>query len=251
MTERLENGAEPLVLAEAASRRHPGRIAVEDLSLAVARGEVLALLGVNGAGKSTALKLLAGVLAPHAGRVRIAGVDLQQHPGAARASIGYLPERPPLYPDLTVREYLDFVARLRGLPGATRRAAVDAALQRCDVVHVARRLCAALSKGEQQRVGLAQAIVHDPPVLLLDEPTSGLDPVQAARLRALVAELAPTRAIVLSTHQLPEAQRCATHVAMLHEGRLRLSGRLAEFEGDRLERTFMRVALATGAEESA
>jgi ABC-2 type transport system ATP-binding protein len=236
-----------LVRVQHATRRHAGRTALEDVSLAVARGEVLALLGVNGAGKSTTLKLLAGTLAPHAGRVRVAGVDLADDPRAARTLIGWLPERAPLYPESTVGEYLAFVARLRGLPRAARARAIGAALERCDLTAHVRRLCGLLSKGEQQRVGLAQAVLHDPPVLLLDEPTSGLDPVHTARLRALILELAPSRAIVLSTHLLPEVQRCATHVAMLHEGRLRLAGPLAAFPGDELERRFLAVALGTEA----
>jgi ABC-2 type transport system ATP-binding protein len=208
----------PLIHARALARRHGGREVLREATLALGAGEVLGLLGVNGAGKSTLLRLLAGVLAPDGGAVQLAGVDLRQQPEAARRLVGWLPERAPLYPELTVAEALGFAARLRGLAGVA--AAVDRAIERCDLGEVRHRLCGLLSRGFAQRAGLAQAIVHEPPVLLLDEPTAGLDPVQAQRFHQLLASLAPGRAIVLSSHQLAEVQAGCTHAAILHAGRL-------------------------------
>lgn len=210
-----------LVRAEGVRRTHAGRVAVADLTLVLARGEVLALLGVNGAGKSTLLRLLAGVLKPDAGTIRIAGEDLLANPSAARRLVGYLPERTALYRELTVVESLDFCLRLRGFGGAAARAARDAAIARCGLADVARRLTGVLSRGQQQRVGVAQAIAHSPALLLLDEPTAGLDPVQAAAFHALVRELRSAAAVVLSTHHLDEARACADRVALLAEGRVR------------------------------
>jgi ABC-2 type transport system ATP-binding protein len=235
--------APPLLELAGVSRRHGTRIALEELDLRVERGEVLALLGVNGAGKSTALRLAAGVLRPDRGVVRVDGHDHAQAPHAARSRLGYLPERPPLYADMRVADFLAFCARLRGL--ADVRAAVESALARCDLGEVRTRLVANLSKGFRQRVGLAQALIHDPPLLLLDEPAAGLDPVQTHRFHELILALAPERAIVLSTHQLDEARKLATRVAILHAGRLREScaPEPATPGGETLEQRFLRVAL--------
>ena len=237
---------EPLLLeAIDVSRRYGPRLALSGLNLSLARGQVLGLLGVNGAGKSTTLRLLSGVLEPHQGTIRVDGLDLREHPAQARALVGYQPEMPPLYPDLRVAEYLAFCAELRGLPRSARAPAVARAVERCDLGAVARRLCGNLSRGYQQRVAVAQAILHGPGLLLLDEPTAGLDPVQASRLRALVAELKADHGIVLSTHQLPEVSECCDRVAMLHDGRLRYEGPLAGFVagGESLEQRFLRIAL--------
>jgi ABC-2 type transport system ATP-binding protein len=235
--------AAPVLALEQASRALAGRLVVRDLNLALAKGEVLGLLGVNGAGKSTTLRMIAGILAPSAGRVRLGGEDLAEHPELARRRIGYLPEVPPVHVELTVAEYLDFCARLHGLAGDAR-AAADRAIERCDLGDARRRLIGALSKGYRQRVGLAQAIVHAPELIVLDEPASGLDPVQAERLRELVRELGADHAVVLSTHVLPDVVACCDRVAILHEGVLRHEGAL-DREGDALNRTFM--AIATGA----
>jgi len=221
--------AAPVLVLEKASRLLAGRRVVSDLDLALAKGEVLGLLGVNGAGKSTTLRMIAGVLAPSAGRVRVDGEDLAEHPELARRRIGYLPEIAPLHAELTVTEYLVFCARLHGLakgaPAATARA-----IERCGLGEVSRRLIGALSKGFRQRVGLAQAILHEPGLIVLDEPASGLDPVQASRLRELVRELGADHAVVLSTHVLPDVVACCDRVAILHEGVLRHQGRLAGFD---------------------
>jgi len=238
--------AAPVLALEKASRALAGRIVVRDLDLALAKGEALGLLGVNGAGKSTTLRMIAGILAPTTGRVRLGGEDLVEHPELARRRIGYLPEVPPLHTELTVAEYLDFCARLHGLARGAR-AAADRAIERCDLGDVRRRLIGALSKGYRQRVGLAQAIVHAPELIVLDEPASGLDPVQAARLRELVRELGADHAVVLSTHVLPDVVACCDRVAILHEGVLRHEGPLGG--GVSLDRTFM--AIAAGAPEVA
>jgi len=186
--------------------------------LSVRRGEVLGLLGVNGAGKSTTMDMLCGVLAPSAGTVEIGGFDLAAQPRQAKRLIGYLPERPPLYPELTVNEYLHFCARLRGLKARAAAGACDAALRKCDLYEVASRLIGNLSRGYQQRIGLAQAFVHNPAAIVLDEPTAGLDPVQLQRIRDLIKELAQQRAVVLSTHILPEVTAVCDRVMILHDG---------------------------------
>jgi len=209
----------PLLEVEKLERRDGPRLRVAGVSFTVQRGEVVGLLGLNGAGKSTTLQAIAGVLAPSAGAIRIDGRSLDREPRRAKASLGFLPERPPLYPELTVDEYLRFAARLRGLPAGRVAAAVDAAKARCGLSTVGRRLIQQLSKGYQQRVGLAQAIVHDPPLILLDEPSSGLDPAQAQEIRALIGGLGEAHGVIFSSHLLDEVQRVCRRVEVLHEGR--------------------------------
>ncbi len=189
------------------------------MSFTVARGEVTALLGPNGSGKSTLMRVLTGYFSPTAGRVRVDGADVTARPAAARRQIGYLPEQVSLYADLTVRRYLAFVAEVKGLGGRARRTAVDAVLARCNLGEVADRLGGKLSKGFRQRVGLAQALVGDPQVLVLDEPTVGLDPVQAVEMRELLRGLAD-RTVLLSTHILSEASALCSRVVILARGRL-------------------------------
>jgi ABC-2 type transport system ATP-binding protein len=197
---------------------------VRDLNLQLAAGEVLGLLGVNGAGKTTTLRMIAGVLAPTSGSVHVDGTDLLEHPEIARAKIGYLPETPPLHAELTADEFLRFCARLHGVPRNAVGAAVDRAVERCELGDVRRRLLGSLSKGYRQRVGVAQALVHEPALIVLDEPASGLDPVQAMKLRELVRGLGQSHAVVLSTHVLPDVSACCDRVAILHRGELRHAG---------------------------
>ena len=187
--------ATPLLQLRHVGRVLAGRPIVTDISLNLDRGSVLGLLGVNGAGKSTTLRMIAGVLAPSTGQVLIAGEDLCEHPQSAHRRLGYLPEQVPLYAELRVAEYLDFCARLHGLRSTAVQRAVASVIERCALGDVRRRLLGNLSKGFQQRVGIAQAIVHDPALIVLDEPASGLDPVQAANIRTLVRELGREHAV--------------------------------------------------------
>jgi len=213
--------------------RRFGRIeAVRDVTLSLARGRVLGLLGINGAGKTTTLKLLAGVLAADRGRVRVAGHDVARDPRAQRDLVAYAPEHPALYQDATPREALKFSAQLRGLGGARARGAVEAALARCDLGPLAHRLVRTLSRGQQQRVGLAQAMVHQPALILLDEPTAGLDPVQAAATRAWIGSLREHAAVIVSTHLLGDVRACCDEVAVLHEGTIAFSGALDAWLAD-------------------
>jgi ABC-2 type transport system ATP-binding protein len=209
----------PILSASNLSRDYGARHAVRDVSLSVARGEVLGLLGPNGAGKTTTLQMITGNLAPGSGEVRICGIDLLDDPVAAKRHVGYLPETPPLYRDQTVREYLSLAARLRRVSGAKVAAAVKRAMERARVADVADRVIGTLSKGYQQRVGIAQAIVHEPDLVVLDEPTVGLDPNQIRDIRALVRELAGSHSVILSTHILPEVETVCDRVQILHEGR--------------------------------
>jgi ABC-2 type transport system ATP-binding protein len=210
--------ADILLEARGLSCVYGRRLVVDGLSLQLRRGECLGLLGLNGAGKSTVLKLLSGVLAPHAGEVFIDGVNLGLRPLRAKRQLGYLPDVPPLYPDMTVQEFLLLCADLHAVPAPAQ--AVPEALHRCDLQEVGGRLIRHLSKGYQQRVGIAQAIVHQPAVLVLDEPTVGLDPRQLFEVRQLVRALARDRAVIFSSHQLREVEHTCTRVVMLHGGRI-------------------------------
>jgi ABC-2 type transport system ATP-binding protein len=200
------------------TKRYNDITVVDDVSFAVARGEVLGFLGPNGAGKTTTMRMLTGYLPPSSGSVTIAGFDMQTHSLQARRHIGYLPEGVPLYPEMTVAGYLDHMARLRNM--AQRADAVDRAM---DLVHIADRAddrIGKLSKGQRQRVGLAQALLHDPDVLILDEPTVGLDPRQIIEVRELIRELGATRTVILSTHILPEVSMLCNRVVIIKKGRV-------------------------------
>jgi len=223
----------PILAASNLSRHYGARHAVREVSLTVARGEVLGLLGPNGAGKTTTLQMITGNLAPDAGEVRIRGIDLLDNPVGAKRHVGYLPETPPLYRDQTVREYLRLAARLRRVSKAKVAAAVDRAMARTGVGDVAGRLIGTLSKGYQQRVGIAQAIVHEPDLVVLDEPTVGLDPNQIRDIRALVRELAGSHSVILSTHILPEVETVCDRVQILHEGRVVYADTIAALRNQR------------------
>ncbi|MGH8399975.1 MAG: ABC transporter ATP-binding protein, partial [Gammaproteobacteria bacterium] len=184
-------------------------------------------LGPNGAGKSTTMQMLSGNLAPSAGRIQINGIDLLDEPKRAKALIGYLPEVPPLYPELSVNEYLDYCARLNRVPREHIRAARDSAKQHCGLKDVGRRLIGNLSKGFQQRVGIAQAIIHSPAVVILDEPTVGLDPIQSREIRTLITELGREHSVILSTHILPEVQTLCDRVQIINKGCLVFNDTLA------------------------
>jgi ABC-2 type transport system ATP-binding protein len=198
-----------------------GRVtAVDDVTFRVERGEILGFLGPNGAGKTTTMRVITGYMPPTEGRCIVAGFDVFDQPVEAKRRTGYLPETPPLYPDMTVREYLTFVARIKGVPSADRKARVEQVMKRVWIADVASRHCGKLSKGYRQRVGLAQAVLHNPDVLVLDEPTAGLDPKQIIETRQLIKELAGDHTIILSTHILPEVSQTCQRVVIINKGRV-------------------------------
>lgn len=217
-----------LIKVEHLTRRYGPITAVNDISFEVSRGEVVGFLGPNGAGKSTAMQAITGNLAPTAGRIQICGHDLLDAPKLAKAEIGYLPEHPPLYLEFTVDEYLKFSAHLNLIPRTMVPTAIDQAKQRCGLDHVGHRLIANLSKGFQQRVGLAQAIIHTPSVIVLDEPTVGLDPIQIREIRSLIRELGKDHGVILSTHILPEVQMTCDRVQIINRGKLVFSDSIAD-----------------------
>ncbi|MTW22355.1 ABC transporter ATP-binding protein [Allochromatium palmeri] len=212
---------ETLVRVTDLSRDFGRHSALSNVDLCLERGQVLGLLGPNGAGKTTCLRLLSGLLAPTSGCIEIQGIDLARRPLAAKRHLGYLPERPPLHPELRVDEYLTHCAHLHRLPRRAIPDAVATAKQRCGLEDQGRQLIAKLSRGYRQRLGLAQAILHRPSLLILDEPTEGLDPVQMRELRGLIRELAQDTGIILSSHLLPEVQSVCDRVMILHQGRVR------------------------------
>ncbi|MGE5155803.1 MAG: ABC transporter ATP-binding protein [Bdellovibrio bacteriovorus] len=228
-----------LVQVSDLSRRFGRQLALSGVSLTLERGEVLGLLGPNGAGKTTCLRILSGNLAPTSGRVAIEGLDLGRQPIAAKRRLGYLPERPPLYPELRVDEYLKFCARLRRVPSTRVRGAVEEAKRRCGLEDAGRRPIAKLSKGFRQRLGIAQAMVHRPSLLILDEPTEGLDPVQIREVRTLVRELATDSGVIFSSHILSEVQALCDRVTILHQGRVVHNDRLVADHETRVWRVRM------------
>src|SRR5687767_1344487 len=206
------------LLARGLTRRFGAHTAVSAVDLELKRGEVLGFLGPNGAGKTTTMQMLTGNLAPSEGEVMICGIDLLERPAAAKARIGYLPETPPLYRELNVDEYLTLAVKLHRVPKTKRREAVARAKHRCGLADVGRKLIGALSKGYQQRVGIAQAIAHEPDVVILDEPTVGLDPNQIREIRTLVREIGGAHSVILSTHILPEVEAICDRVQIMHHG---------------------------------
>lgn len=215
---------ETLIEVKGLSKNFGALQAVCDISLTVTRGEVLGFLGPNGAGKSTTMKMITGFLAPSAGRVAIAGFDIEQAPLEAKSRLGYVPEGAPAYGEMTPATFLDFIADVRGLPGATRHARIAEVVEKIHLEKVLHQRIETLSKGFKRRVGLAQAILHDPEILVMDEPTDGLDPNQKHEVRTLIKEMAPHKAIVISTHILEEVDAVCTRAIIINQGRLIFSG---------------------------
>jgi ABC-2 type transport system ATP-binding protein len=242
-----------MIEVQSLTKRYGPVTAVSDVTFRVEAGEILGFLGPNGAGKTTTMRVITGYMPATEGKVIVAGHDVFEQPVRAKRHTGYLPETPPLYPDMTVREYLQFVARIKGVPRREATARVDEVMKKTWVTDMAGRHCAKLSKGYRQRVGLAQAIIHNPDVLVLDEPTAGLDPKQIIETRQLIRELGGTHTIILSTHILPEVAQTCQRVVIINKGRVvavdtpdNLTARLRGSET-----MFMHVAGAQDAVEAA
>jgi ABC-2 type transport system ATP-binding protein len=225
------------ISARALTRRFGAHTAVNAIDLELKRGEVLGFLGPNGAGKTTTMQMLTGNLAPTEGEVSICGVDLLAHPTAAKAKIGYLPEHPPLYRELTVDEFLSLAVKLHRVPKQKRREFIARAKSACGLSEVGRKLIGTLSKGYQQRVGIAQAIVHEPDVLILDEPTAGLDPNQIREIRLLVRTLGGAHSVILSTHILSEVEAICDRVQIMDHGKIVYSDTISALQAFHSGRT--------------
>ena len=222
-------------------------IAVNDVSFKAERGQILGFLGPNGAGKTTTMRIITGFMPATGGTVLIDGLDIFANSLEARRRIGYLPENPPLYGDMRVIQYLRFVAKLRGVRRSEVEAAVEHVVNTCGLTEMAGRICGQLSKGYRQRVGLAQALIHDPPVLVFDEPTIGLDPRQIHEIRDLIKGLSGDRTIVLSTHILPEVSQICDKVVIINDGRVALEEKLSELPADTsLEEVFLHAIAKEG-----
>lgn len=244
----IEQSASSTLSVRGLCRYFGTRVAVHEINLELKHGDVLGLLGPNGAGKTTLMRMLTGNLAPSAGSIEICGIDLLGHPSEAKARMGYLPEIPPLYRELTVNEYLEFAARLHRVSNAKIRFIVNRVMHRCGLNNTGKRLIGSLSKGYQQRVGIAQAIIHDPDIVILDEPTVGLDPNQMHEIRDLIRELGVERSVIFSTHALSEVESVCDRVQIMHEGRTVFSDSISGPKQNELslEEVFVRVTADTG-----
>jgi ABC-2 type transport system ATP-binding protein len=209
-----------MIKVEGLTKRYARTVAVDNISFDVAKGSIIGFLGPNGAGKTTTMRVLTCFQPPTRGSVEVAGFDVIKQPLEVKRRIGYLPESPPLYPEMEVIEYLNFVAALKGIPRSDVRTRVNSVLEKCAIGDVQKKLLGKLSKGYRQRVGLAQAIIHNPDVLVLDEPTAGLDPKQIMDTRQLIKNLAGDHTIILSTHILPEVEQVCEHVVIINKGKL-------------------------------
>ena len=239
------------------TKQYGNHLAVDDVSFAVADGQICGLLGPNGAGKSTIMNILTGYLSATSGQVTVAGHPLPEEADAAKACVGYLPEQPPLYPEMTVQEYLTFAAELKGVKKAERKEQVCRAARRTGLETVLPRLIRSLSKGYKQRVGIAQALLGSPRLIILDEPTVGLDPVQVIEIRKLIRELGRAHTVILSSHILSEVQAVCQQILILSKGHLAAAGSLEELtaDGKSLEEVFLELTdgepeEATGEEDA-
>jgi ABC-2 type transport system ATP-binding protein len=233
-----------LIVAEHLTKVYPGKRAIEDVTFEVSAGEIVGFLGPNGAGKTTTMRILTCFQPATEGTARVAGFDVFEHSDEVKRRIGYLPESPPIYPDMRVREYLEFVARIKAVPRSEVRSRIANTVERCGLGDVQHRLTGKLSKGYRQRVGLAQAILHTPPVLILDEPTSGLDPKQVVEVRRLIRELAGEHTIILSTHVLPEVSMTCERVVVINRGRIVLSSELRDLTVQSTDHETLQLELA-------
>jgi gliding motility-associated transport system ATP-binding protein len=227
-------------------KRYGDLSAIQDVSFTAVPGQILGFLGPNGAGKTTTMRIITGFLPATSGTVRVAGFDVFEQSAEVRRRIGYLPENPPLYNDMLVVPYLRFAAKLRGMPRRQIDAAIDRVVQTCSLTAVTGRLLGHLSKGFRQRVGLAQALIHDPPVLILDEPTNGLDPGQIDEMLAFIKSLAPNRTIVLSTHILAQVVTSCEKVVIISDGRVVVEDLLANLtRQQRLDEAYKQAIAGT------
>lgn len=239
------------------TKQYGNHLAVDDVSFTVADGQICGLLGPNGAGKSTIMNILTGYLSATSGQVTVAGHPLPEEADAAKACVGYLPEQPPLYPEMTVQEYLTFAAELKGVKKAERKEQVGRAARRTGLETVLPRLIRSLSKGYKQRVGIAQALLGSPRLIILDEPTVGLDPAQVIEIRKLIRELGRAHTVILSSHILSEVQAVCQQILILSKGHLAAAGSLEELtaDGKSLEKVFLELTdgepeEATGEEDA-
>ncbi len=236
-----------MILVKNLSKRYGDYVAVSDVSFSANKGEIVGFLGPNGAGKTTTIRMLATFLPPSSGTASVAGYDIISQGDEVRRCIGYLPENPPLYEEMQVREYLRFVGEIKGIPAAQLQSRVDEVIGRCYIKDVQNKLCRHLSRGYRQRVGLAQAIIHNPPVIILDEPTSGLDPRQIIEIRQMIKELAKDHTVILSTHILPEVSMICSKVVIVNRGRVVKEGAIGEVtEGKTLEQLFLECVSSDG-----
>ena len=240
-----------MIVAEKLTKIYPGKRAIDGVSFEVKKGEIVGFLGPNGAGKTTTMRILTCFQPATAGTASIAGFDVFEQADEVKRNIGYLPESPPLYMEMRVREYLDFIAHIKLVPRAERRKRLEDTLERCGLGDVQHRIMGKLSKGYRQRVGLAQAVLHNPPVLILDEPTSGLDPKQVVEVRRLVRGLAGEHTIILSTHILPEVSMTCERVIIINQGRIALSQTLREMDGDGKDQQILILELQTAQDAAA
>ena len=222
--------SQSIVRVEHLSHRYSVQWAVRDINFEIGQAGITGLLGSNGAGKSTIMNIVCGVLSQTEGNVFIDGTDLRSEPVKAKRSIGFLPQRPPLYGDLTVDEYLTYAAQLRGMDSKAIPAALERAKERCGISHFSKRLIRNLSGGYQQRVGIAQSIIHDPKIVVMDEPTNGLDPNQILDVRTLIKDIAKDKAVLISTHILSEVQATCDRIIMIEHGSLVFSGTIEDFD---------------------
>ena len=219
----------PVVSIRDLSYRYTKDWAIRDINLAVSSNEILGLLGSNGAGKSTTMNILCGVLSHKHGEVTINGIDIRKKPLEAKKLLGFLPQKAPLYPEFTVQDYLKFTGQLRQVPAEQLKGAIEYVMERCGITHFRQRLIGNLSGGYQQRVGIAQSIIHKPLLVVLDEPTNGLDPVQVLEVRKLIRELGEDHAVILSTHIMSEVEALCDNVTMVEQGKLVFSGTLEAY----------------------